>query len=184
MPRKEDDRLLSGAGNFTADLTLPGEVHACVVRSPHAHARIRGIDAASVLAMPGVLAVLTGRDAAADGLQPIPFRPISPNPHEVPLKGSFPPFPLLSADKGALRRRSGRHGRRGDARHRAGRGRARRDRLRASRHGGRYLHRQRVWRSCRRRRRFCERHAHRAPANAAESRHRCAARAARDHRGL
>jgi len=97
--RKEDDRLLSGAGNYTADLTLPGEVHACVVRSPHAHAWIRGIDAAAAMKLPGVLAVLTGRDAAADGLQPIPFRPISPNPHEVPLKGSFPPFPALSADK-------------------------------------------------------------------------------------
>ena len=99
LARKEDDRLLSGAGNYTADLTLPGEVHACVVRSPHAHARIRGIDVAAAIAMPGVLAVLTGRDAQADGLQPIPFRPISPNPHEVPLKGSFPPFPALSADK-------------------------------------------------------------------------------------
>ena len=99
LARKEDDRLLSGAGNYTADLTLPGEVHACVVRSPHAHARIRGIDAAGVMAMPGVLAVLTGRDAAADGLRPIPFRPISPNPHEVPLQGSFPPFPALSADR-------------------------------------------------------------------------------------
>src|SRR5690349_20598033 len=99
LARKEDDRLLSGAGNFTADLTLPGEVHACLVRSPHAHARIRGIDAAGARAMPGVLAILTGSDAAADGLQPIPFRPISPNPHEVPLKGSFPPFPVLSADK-------------------------------------------------------------------------------------
>ncbi|HUQ26090.1 MAG TPA: molybdopterin cofactor-binding domain-containing protein [Burkholderiales bacterium] len=99
LARKEDDRLLSGAGNFTADLSLPGEVHACVVRSPHAHARIRGIDAAAAAELPGVLAVLTGRDAQADGLQPIPFRPISPNPHEVPLKGSFPPFPALSADR-------------------------------------------------------------------------------------
>src|SRR5258706_11995164 len=97
LPRKEDDRFLSGKGCYTADLTLPGEVHACVVRSPHAHARIRGIDAAGALAMPGVLAVLTGRDAAADGLQPIPFRPISPNPHEGPLKGSFPSFSPLSA---------------------------------------------------------------------------------------
>ena len=99
LPRKEDDRLLSGRGAFTDDLSLPGEVHACIVRSPHAHARIRGIDAAAALAVPGVLAVLTGKDAAADGLQPIPFRPISPNPHEVPLQGSFPPFPVLSADE-------------------------------------------------------------------------------------
>ncbi|MEA3191692.1 MAG: aerobic carbon-monoxide dehydrogenase large subunit [Betaproteobacteria bacterium] len=92
LPRKEDDRLLSGRGNYTADLTLPGEAHACVVRSPHAHARIRAIN----VELPGVLAVLTGREAAADGLQPIPFRPISPNPHEVPLKGKFlAPYPVL-----------------------------------------------------------------------------------------
>jgi len=95
LARKEDDRLLSGKGSFTDDLSVPGMVHACIVRSPHAHARIRGIHAA---AAPGVLAVLTGKDALADGLKPIPFRPISPNPHEVPLKGAFPPFPVLTAD--------------------------------------------------------------------------------------
>lgn len=95
LPRKEDDRLLSGRGAFTDDLVLPGMVHACIVRSPHANARILRINAI----VPGAIAVLTGRDALADGLQPIPFRPISPNPHEVPLKGSFPPFPVLSADK-------------------------------------------------------------------------------------
>jgi carbon-monoxide dehydrogenase large subunit len=98
LPRKEDDRLLSGRGCYADDWTLPGEAHAVVVRSPHAHARIRGIDVAPAAASPGVLAVLTGRDATADGLQPIPFRPISPNPHEVPLKGRFPPFPVLPAD--------------------------------------------------------------------------------------
>jgi carbon-monoxide dehydrogenase large subunit len=93
--RKEDDRLLSGKGSFSDDFSLPGQVHACIVRSPHAHARIRSIQAISA---PGVLAVLTGKDALADGLQPIPFRPISPNPHEVPLQGSFPPFPVLTAE--------------------------------------------------------------------------------------
>jgi carbon-monoxide dehydrogenase large subunit len=95
LARKEDDRLLTGRGAFTDDLSLPGQVHACIVRSPHAHARIRGINAVSA---PGVLAMLTGKDALADGLKPIPFRPISPNPHEVPLKGSFPPFPVLTVD--------------------------------------------------------------------------------------
>jgi carbon-monoxide dehydrogenase large subunit len=95
LPRKEDDRLLSGRGAFTDDLTVPGVVHAVVVRSPHAHARIRSIHTR----VPGVIAVLTGKDALADGLRPIPFRPISPNPHEVPLKGDFPPFPVLAADE-------------------------------------------------------------------------------------
>ncbi|OAI51100.1 hypothetical protein AYO46_01975 [Betaproteobacteria bacterium SCGC AG-212-J23] len=70
-------------------------VHAAVVRSPHAHARIRSIRTD----VPGVIAVLTGKDAVADGLKAIPFRPISPNPHEVPLMGSFPPFPVLTADR-------------------------------------------------------------------------------------
>jgi carbon-monoxide dehydrogenase large subunit len=94
LPRREDERFVSGRGEFTDDLALPGMAHACVVRSPHAHARILGINTA----VPGAIAVLTGRDALADGLQPIPFKPISLNPHEVPLKGSFPPFPALSAD--------------------------------------------------------------------------------------
>jgi len=95
LPRKEDDRLLSGRGAFTDDLSLPGEAHACIVRSPHAHARIRGIRTD----VPGAIAVLTGKDAIADGLRPIPFKPISPNPHEVPLKGAFPPFPALAAER-------------------------------------------------------------------------------------
>ena len=100
LARKEDERLLSGRGAFSADLSLPGEVHASVVRSPHAHARIRAIDAAAALSLPGVLAVLTGRDAQADGLRPIPLRPISANPHEVPLTSGFlAPYPLLPVDR-------------------------------------------------------------------------------------
>jgi len=100
LPRKEDDRLLTGRGAYSADLTLPGEAHAAIVRSPHAHARIRGIDSAAAAAMPGVMAILTGRDAAADGLKPIPFKPISPNPHEVPLQSDFlPPYPVLPAER-------------------------------------------------------------------------------------
>jgi carbon-monoxide dehydrogenase large subunit len=73
LPRKEDERLLTGRGNYAADLTLPNEAHAAIVRSPHAHARIRAIDSAAAAAMPGVLAILTARDAEADGLKPIPF---------------------------------------------------------------------------------------------------------------
>ena len=100
VARKEDDRLLRGEGRYTDDFNLPGQAHASVVRSPHAHARIRRIDTRDALAMPGVLAVLTGRDAAQDELKPIPFRPITPNPHEVQLKASFlAPYPLLPSDK-------------------------------------------------------------------------------------
>jgi aerobic carbon-monoxide dehydrogenase large subunit len=104
VPRREDERLVTGRGCYSDDFSLPGQVHAVLVRSPYAHARIRGIDAAEALATPGVITVLTGRDAAHDGLKPIPYRPISPNPHEVPLRnrdGSpvfLAPYPPLAAD--------------------------------------------------------------------------------------
>ena len=67
LPRFEDFRLLRGAGRFTDDVSLPGEVFAAFVRSPHAHALIKGVEAAAARAMPGVLAVLTGADYAAAG---------------------------------------------------------------------------------------------------------------------
>ena len=103
--RREDARFLTGAGRYADDMNLPGQAYACVVRSPHAHARIAGIDVGPAADAPGVLAVLTGRDAAADGLQPIPHRPVPTNPHEVPLKsrdGSpffTAPHPVLALGK-------------------------------------------------------------------------------------
>ena len=66
--RYEDDRLLRGAGEFTGDITLPGMAHAAIVRSPHAHARITGIDSSRALAMEGVLSVLTADDLEGIGL--------------------------------------------------------------------------------------------------------------------
>src|SRR5258705_6327731 len=68
IKRFEDVRLLRGEGRFHADVNLPGQVHAVLVRSPHAHARIRAIDSAPALQAPGVLAVYTGADVARDGL--------------------------------------------------------------------------------------------------------------------
>jgi aerobic carbon-monoxide dehydrogenase large subunit len=70
--RLEDPRLLQGLGRYSDDVSLPREVYVVIVRSPHAHARIRGVDASAALAAPGVLAVLTGADAAADGLGNLP----------------------------------------------------------------------------------------------------------------
>src|SRR5437588_10619588 len=84
--RKEDARLLVGGGCYSDDVNLPGQAYAYMVRSPHAHARIRGIDVADALAVSGVVAVLTGRDTTADGLRPIPHRPVPTNPHAVPLR--------------------------------------------------------------------------------------------------
>ena len=58
--RREDPRLLMGCGRYFDDLNLAHQLYATIVRSPHAHADIRGIDASAALAMPGVQAVLTG----------------------------------------------------------------------------------------------------------------------------
>jgi carbon-monoxide dehydrogenase large subunit len=104
VPRKEDARLVTGRGRFSDDFNLAGQVHAHFVRSPHAHARILSIDASAALAVSGVLAVLTGRDAAADGLASIPHKPVPTNPNEFPLAGRegsrvlVTPHPPLPAD--------------------------------------------------------------------------------------
>src|SRR5437899_11652816 len=63
--RKEDIRFITGKGHYTGDFVRPGEGHAVFIRSPHAHARIKKIDAAAVKDRPGVT-VLTGADLAAD----------------------------------------------------------------------------------------------------------------------
>jgi carbon-monoxide dehydrogenase large subunit len=68
VTRFEDVRLLKGEGRYLNDVNLPGQVHAVVLRSPHAHARIRGLDIDRALKAPGVLAVLTGADVERDGL--------------------------------------------------------------------------------------------------------------------
>ena len=69
--RKEDQRFLTGKGNYTDDINVAGQTHAVFVRSPHAHAEIQGIDCSDALAAPGVVAVLTGDDLAADGIGPL-----------------------------------------------------------------------------------------------------------------
>ena len=103
--RREDLRLVRGGGRYTADENLPGQVYAVMVRSPHAHARIRAIATAKAAAMPGVLAVFTGADALAGGLKPIPHKPWSPHPAEIKLRNARgePPYEAahhpLPADK-------------------------------------------------------------------------------------
>ncbi|HEX5320679.1 MAG TPA: xanthine dehydrogenase family protein molybdopterin-binding subunit, partial [Stellaceae bacterium] len=69
--RREDRRFITGAGRYLDDLRFDRLAHAVVLRSPHARARIGGIDAAAARALPGVLAVLTAAEAAADGLGPL-----------------------------------------------------------------------------------------------------------------
>ena len=70
--RLEDPRLIQGLGRYSDDVNLVRQAHAVVVRSPHAHARIRAIDVAAARAAAGVLAVLTGDDLAGDKLGDLP----------------------------------------------------------------------------------------------------------------
>src|SRR5580658_2037763 len=91
--RKEDARLLVGRGCYSDDINLPDQAYAAVLRSPHAHALIRAIDVKAARAMPGVLAVLTGRDARVDGLKPIPH-PCAP--------GTAPDIVLKNRDGSAV----------------------------------------------------------------------------------
>jgi len=68
VTREEDPRLLKGRGLFVNDVNLPHQSYAVVLRSPHAHADIRSIDTTAATALPGVLAIYTGEDVAADNL--------------------------------------------------------------------------------------------------------------------
>src|SRR6185295_4162349 len=72
VSRLEDPRLLQGLGRYSDDVSLPRQAYAVIVRSHHAHARIRGLDVAAAATAPGVLTVLTGDDLAADKLGDLP----------------------------------------------------------------------------------------------------------------
>ncbi|HUZ62509.1 MAG TPA: xanthine dehydrogenase family protein molybdopterin-binding subunit [Acetobacteraceae bacterium] len=72
VSRKEDPTLLRGEGRYTDDLSLPGQLHAVIVRSRHAHGRILSIDTGAARAMPGVRAIITGADLVAAGIKPMP----------------------------------------------------------------------------------------------------------------
>ena len=83
LPRKEDPALVRGSVTYVDDVTLPGMLHAAVLRSPHAHARIVSIDIGPALALPGVHAVLTHADV----------------PGEKTYGLEFPDQPVLAFDK-------------------------------------------------------------------------------------
>ncbi len=85
--RKEDARLLTGRGRFSDDFSLPGQVHAAMVRSPYPHALIRSVDKTAALALPGVLAVFTGADCAADNLGAIDHSPLPKTRFDLKLHG-------------------------------------------------------------------------------------------------
>ena len=67
IKRIEDVRLLRGAGRYLDDVNVPGQAHAVIVRSQHAHARLRAVDTKAALSAPGVLAVFTGADVQGLG---------------------------------------------------------------------------------------------------------------------
>lgn len=105
LPRKEDERLVTGKGRFTDDFNLEGQVYAAMVRSPHPHARIVAIDTAAAKAMPGVFGVFTGADCAADGLAAIPHDPVPKTKFDMKLTAPgggavfAGPHVLLPADR-------------------------------------------------------------------------------------
>ena len=99
--RREDRRLLTGQGQFVADLVLPRMLHAVVVRSQVAHARIRSVDFARAAAMPGVVSALNGADLLRL-LPPVPEGQIAmPSKWATAIQHKFlnPQEPLLAHDK-------------------------------------------------------------------------------------
>ena len=98
VPRTEDPRFLKGVGRYVADMLPPNLAHGIVLRSPHAHAKIKSIDTAAAKAAPGVLAVLTGADARADKLGALPCT-APPIAFGGPPKAFMALHPVLSHDR-------------------------------------------------------------------------------------
>jgi carbon-monoxide dehydrogenase large subunit len=97
VPRTEDFQLLRGRGRYTDDIVLPRQAQLYVLRSPHAAARIRGIDTDAAKAAPGVLAVLTGAEVEADGLGPLRPRVSRKRPDGSPNFAT--PYRILALDR-------------------------------------------------------------------------------------
>ena len=95
--RVEDRRFLTGYGRYLDDTVRPFQAHAAMLRSPHAHARIRTIDTAAAKAAPGVLAVLTGADLAADGIGTVPCVSVLTNRDGSAM--AMPPRPAIVVDR-------------------------------------------------------------------------------------
>jgi aerobic carbon-monoxide dehydrogenase large subunit len=85
VSRSEDPVLLRGEGRYSDDVNLPGQAYAVMVRSPHAHGVVRGIDIIAARAMPGVLAVYTAADLGAGGIGPLPPRQVMNNRDGTPM---------------------------------------------------------------------------------------------------
>ena len=94
--RREDDRFLTGSGQYTDDITLGAQAYAVFVRSPHAHARLRSVNVDAAKAAPGVVGVLTGADVAAAGINGLPCGWLITSTNGEPMKE--PPHPILALD--------------------------------------------------------------------------------------
>ena len=95
--RVEDERFITGRGNYTDDINRPGQTYGWVLRSPHPHAKIVSIDAKKALAMTGVIAVFTGKDMAADNVGGLPCGWLVKSKDGSPMKE--PPHPPLVVDR-------------------------------------------------------------------------------------
>ena len=95
--RKEDARFLNGRGNYTDDINRPGQLHAYVKRSDRPHAKINGIDTAAASKAPGVVAVFTGADIAAEAIGGLPCGWQIHNKDGSPM--AEPPHPVIAVGK-------------------------------------------------------------------------------------
>ena len=105
VQRREDEHLLRGQGRFSDDVNMPGQLYAHMVRATHAHARIVQIDTTSASNMPGVIAILTAKEAAEDGVKPFYHRAPRSGPPDIVLthrSGKSPEIPpqyMLAKDR-------------------------------------------------------------------------------------
>jgi aerobic carbon-monoxide dehydrogenase large subunit len=95
--RVEDRRFITGRGSYLDDISVAHQTHAFMLRSPHAHASIRGINIAAALSAPGVLAVLTGEDLARDGISTIPC--LSTVKNRDGSSSASPPHPAIARER-------------------------------------------------------------------------------------
>jgi aerobic carbon-monoxide dehydrogenase large subunit len=97
VKRKEDYRFLTGAGQYTDDVVLPQQSHGVFLRSPHAHAKIRSIDIAAAKQSPGVIAIFTGADLAAENIGGLPCGWLIHSTDGKPM--NEPPHPVIAHEK-------------------------------------------------------------------------------------
>lgn len=97
VKRVEDYRFLTGRGRYVDDMNRPGQLYACFVRSPHAHAKIRSVNTKMAAKMPGVAAIYTGADLAAEKVGSLICGWTVTDKHGQPHKS--PPHPPLAHDK-------------------------------------------------------------------------------------